>query len=40
MAWSDEHDSTWQEGDGRYGCLVALALVCLLAWTLVAIAVG
>lgn len=44
MSWSDEpweeHDHTWQEGDGRYGCLVALTIVCLVAWMLVAIAVG
>ena len=44
MAWSDEpwedHDRAWQEGDGRYGCLATLALVCLVAWMLVAMAVG
>ena len=44
MAWSDEPwrdpDRTWQEGDGRYGCLATLAVVCLVAWMLVAIAVG
>ena len=44
VAWSDEPwnetDRTWQEGDGRYGCLATLAFVCLVAWMLVAIAVG
>lgn len=44
MPWSDEpwcsEDSTWQENDGRYGCLAALTIVCLVAWMLVAIAVG
>ena len=43
MPWSDEswdeRDHTWQEGDGRYGCLVALAFVGLLAWMLVTMAV-
>lgn len=43
VAWSDEpweeNDRTWQEGDGRYGCLATLVLVCLVAWMLVAIAV-
>ena len=44
VAWSDgpweEPDRTWQEDDGRYGCLATLTLVCLVAWMLVAIAVG
>ena len=44
MAWSDEpwcdECNIWKEGDGRYGCLAALAIVCLVAWMLVAIAVG
>lgn len=44
MAWSDEPweepDRTWQDGDGRYGCLAAVAIACLVAWMLVAIAVG
>ena len=40
MSWSDElweeRDRTRQEGDGRYGCLVVAAIVCLMAWMLVA----
>lgn len=44
VAWSDEpwcsESSAWQEGDGHYGCLAALTIVCLVAWMLVAIAVG
>lgn len=44
VVWSDEpwcdECSTWKEGDGRYGCLASLAIVCLVAWMLVAIAVG
>lgn len=44
VAWSDEPweepDRAWQDGDGRYGCLATLTLVCLVAWVLVAIAVG
>ena len=44
MAWSDEPweepDRAWKEGDGHYGCLATLTLVCLVAWMLVAIAVG
>lgn len=44
VAWSDEPweepDRAWQDGDGRYGCLSAITLVCLAAWVLVAIAVG
>lgn len=44
MAWSDEpwcdEDRSWQDGDGRYGCLAALTVSCLVAWMLVAIAVG
>lgn len=44
VAWSDEpwcsEDNMWQEDGCRYGCLAALTLVCLVAWMLVAIAVG
>ena len=44
MAWNDEpwcdEGRAWQEGDGRLGCATAVALVALVAWMLVAIAVG
>lgn len=40
MVWNDEpweeRDRTWQEDDGRHGCLVVAAFVCLMAWMLVA----
>lgn len=40
MAWSDEprcsENSTWQDDGGRYGCLAALTIICLMAWILVA----